>query len=79
MLSRCRDKETEQKDGFAGVVWVRDLPLGEETLFALQPHVPAQPNPHYRRRRFCFDRLDSQIHHQVSLEVPLVLPDNSGR
>ena len=79
MLGRCGDEETEQKDGFAGVVGVRNLSLDEKTLFAFQLHVPAQPDPRYKRQRFCFDRLDSQIHRRVSLEVLLVLPNNSGQ
>jgi len=79
MLGRCGDEETEQKDGFAGVVRVRDLSLDEKTLFALQLHVPAQLSPHYKRRLFCFDHLDNQIHRRVSLEVLLFLPDNSGQ
>ena len=79
MLGRCGDKETEQEDGFAGVVRVGNLSPYEKMLFALRLHVPARLNPRYKQQRSCFDHLDSQIHLQVSLEVLLVLPDNSGQ
>jgi len=79
MLGRCGDQEAEQEYGFARVVGVRNLSLDEKMLFVLELHVPAQLNPHYKQRQFCFDRLDNQIRRRVSLEVLLFLPDNSGR